>query len=242
MKKTLFVTGTDTGVGKTVVTAAIVRYLRNQGVDAVTMKPVQTGASEVNGRKQAEDLDFHCRAAGLEPDDETRALMAPYLFEPACSPHLAARTAGVTVELPHIVQCLERLTTRHDIVVVEGAGGVMVPLNEKDLMLDLMVQIGAPVVLTAAIGLGTINHCLLSLRVMRDAGLEVLGVVFNEPERIKRDIITEDNPDAVAAFGQVPVLGNLDHRLWLEAADDNAFETILEQMPGLADIAQRLKQ
>lgn len=241
MSKTIFVTGTGTGVGKTVVTAAIVRYLRSQDVNAIPMKPVQTGASKVNGKLQAEDLAFSCRASGFDPDDATRERMAPYLYEPACSPHLAARMAGHGVEISRILESVNELSKAHDVIVVEGAGGVMVPLNENALMVDLMKELGAPVVLAADIGLGTINHCLLSLQVLRDAGLEVLGVVFNEPERVKKDVITEDNPEAVAKFGQVPVLGSIAHHMWLEPADDRAFDGIVEQMPGLAAIAERLK-
>lgn len=241
MKQTLFVTGTGTGVGKTVVTAAIVRYLRREGVDAVPMKPVQTGATKVYGKLHPEDLDFHCRAAGFEPDDVSRELMTPYLYEQAASPHLAARVADHPVELQHIVDCVQKLHALHDVVVVEGAGGVMVPLNDDFLMLDLMKALDAPVVLAAVIDLGTINHCLLSLKVMRDAGLDVLGVIFNEPVRVQRDAVIEDNPQSVARFGKVPMLGNISHKMWLEPADDRAFDAILEEIPGLPDIAARLR-
>jgi dethiobiotin synthase len=208
MNRGVVVTGTGTDVGKTIVTGALLRMLRAAGIDAVSMKPVQTGAQ---AGMVAPDLRVHWDAAGIEPGGAGGALMAPYVYEPACSPHLAARLAGRAIDIDRIVMCAERLLARHQALIVEGAGGVLVPLDDTHTNLDLMVALAMPAIVVAHRGLGTINHTLLTLRALRGAGVRVLGVVFNETRDVPRDFITEDNPRAVEAFGNVAILGNIDY-------------------------------
>ena len=155
MGRGIFVTGTDTGVGKTLVTAGIVRWLRNQGIDAAPMKPVQTGGERRGDRLVATDLEFALSAANMQLSDDEIRLMSPYVYEPACSPHLAGKMAGRYVEPSVVKNCADRLLTQHEAIVVEGAGGIEVPLNESDTMLDLMVMLGYPVVLVSRFGLST---------------------------------------------------------------------------------------
>lgn len=211
MTRGIFVTGTGTGVGKTVVTAGLFRTLRRQGLDVVTMKPVQTGATREGKMWEAPDLQYHWHAADYRPRDDDRALMAPYCYEPACSPHLAGRMAGIYPSIPRIRACAAELAMRHDGLLVEGAGGVMVPLDESRTNLDLMVALELPVLLVAHRGLGTINHTLMSLRVLREARLRIVGVVLNETEDVEADYIREDNPNAIATYGDAPILGNIGH-------------------------------
>jgi dethiobiotin synthetase len=225
MAKGLFITGTDTEVGKTVVTAGLLRALRRRGVDAVSMKPVQTGAVALKGTLTAPDLEYHHHAAGLEPDESEHALMAPYLYEAACSPHLAGRMAGESPKVPRILEAAQSLAAKHELLLVEGAGGVYAPLNESATMLDLMQALGLPVVLVARRGLGTINHSLLSIRAIEAAGLPLLGVVFNEVGPGEEDFIKKDNPNAVATFGKVEVLGNVDYLENIEAEPQSAWST-----------------
>ena len=208
----IFITGTSTEVGKTVVTAGLLRALRQRGVDAVPMKPVQTGGEpDRTGTLQAPDLCFCLSVTGMTPDNFEMALMNPYVYEPACSPHLAGRMAGSYPNVDHIVNCAEELAAKHDCVLIEGAGGIMVPLNEDTLALDLIQHLNAPVILVAHAGLGTINHTLLSINTLRQAGLEVLGVIFNEvtPTAEEDRFIADDNPDAIARFGEVEILGSI---------------------------------
>lgn len=211
MSRGVFVTGTDTGVGKTLVTAGIVRWLRNQGVDAVPMKPVQTGGKRYGDELTAPDLEFVLSAANLQPDGDEMKLMSPYVYEPACSPHLAGRMAERYVEPSVVKDCADRLLGEHHAVVVEGAGGIMAPINESATMLDLMKLLGFPVVLVSRFGLGTINHTLLSVKALRSAELDLVGVVFNQTEQPPTEsrFIEEDNPEAIARFGNVPVLGKI---------------------------------
>lgn len=213
MDRGLFVTGTDTGVGKTVVAAGVLRSLRKRGLDVVPMKPVQTGAAKRGGKLFAPDLEFCLETIGLRPSPDELQQMSPFLYEPACSPHLAGKLAGNCASIATIVDSSKLLLEKHDAIIVEGAGGVMVPLNESETMLDLMKAFAFPVVLVSRIGLGSINHCLLSLHALRSARLHIVGVIFNQPETpVPQDrYIEEDNPPTVGRFGDIDVLGNVRH-------------------------------
>lgn len=241
MGRGIFVTGTDTGVGKTLVAAGIVRWLRNQGIDAVPMKPVQTGGEMRGKRLVAPDLEFVLSVANMQPSDDEVRLMSPYVYEPACSPHLAGRMAGRYVKPSVVKDCADRLLTQHEAIVVEGAGGIQVPLNESDTMLDLMVLLGYPVVLVARFGLGTINHSLLSVNTLRGAGLNLIGVVFNwaEPAAEEDRFIEEDNPEAIARFGNVPVLGKI---MYFEPGlkAEETWHNFEKLVTGLQDIREAL--
>lgn len=244
MNQGIFITGTDTGVGKTVVTAGILRWLRGQGVDAVPMKPVQTGAVRQGGRLVAPDLVFSLAVAGIKPSAGEAELMLPYAYEPACSPHLAGRLANRYAEIPEIVSCADKLLQNHQVIIVEGAGGIMVPLNESATMLDLMKALAYPVVLAARFSLGTINHTLLSVQALRAAGLNVLGVVFNrtEPPQAKDGFIEADNPEAIARFGDVPVLGKLRYLKNAGADKTDVWRDFEADMPGLKRILRELRR
>jgi dethiobiotin synthetase len=205
----IFVTGTDTGVGKTVVTGGLVRTLRQAEIDAVPMKPVQTGCALGLCGLTAPDLELACRIAGIVPSPGEERLMCPYRFAEPCSPHLAARLAGSRIESGEIIAAFETLAAHHELIVVEGAGGLLVPLDGDELMLDLMVALALPVVVVARPGLGTINHTLLTLRELRRAGLPVLGVVFNDAAGSPEGAIERDNVEVIDRLGKVPLLGRI---------------------------------
>lgn len=195
----VFITGTDTGVGKTIVAAALLAALRARGVDAAPMKPVQTGADG-----HADDLAFSLATAAMTPSESELASMRPYAFPPACSPHLAARLAGESVSISRVMDCAARLGRGRQAVVVEGAGGVLVPLNERETMLDLMAGLALPVVVVARPGLGTLNHTLLTTRVLREAGLRVEGALLNEGVGGAWGAIEEDNLQTLKRLSGVP--------------------------------------
>lgn len=216
----IFVSGTGTDVGKTLAVAGLMRQLRRRGVDAISMKPVQTGVTvDAAGRAIAPDLDFVLRAAGLSVDEETMGHLAPYLYEPACSPHLAAHLAGQPIQMEKILASARWLAERHQGLVVEGAGGLLVPLGEAGLMIDLVAALGLPVVLASPAGLGAINHVLLSLEALRRRNLRVLGVILSATQPVAEDdlYIHEDNAQAIAAWGKVPVLARIP---WLGTPPD----------------------
>ncbi|MBU4211189.1 MAG: dethiobiotin synthase [Verrucomicrobia bacterium] len=205
----IFITGTDTGVGKTLVSAALLSVLRSRGVDAVPMKPVQTGAKQAGGRWCSPDLDFCLALAGLKPGPLEYARMAPCCFAKACSPHLAAAVAGRRIGFRRINACLRALQARHAMVIVEGAGGVCVPIQGRQTMLDLMGALDLPVVVVARLGLGTINHTLLTLHGLRRSQVRVLGVVFNAARPGRSGYIERDNIKTIARLGTVRMLGCL---------------------------------
>jgi dethiobiotin synthase len=202
----IFIAGTGTDVGKTVVTAGVFRWLRQHSSSAMVMKPVQTGCRVgEDGRMIAPDIDFVLQAANVDVDQETLAHLAPYLFGPACSPHLAARMAGQRIEIDKILASARWLASRHQRLVVESAGGVAVPLNESQTMLDLAWELGMPVLLVGHSGLGTINHVLLSLEAIRRRGCNLLGVILNDiaPVSGPDSYIHDDNVRAIESFGKV---------------------------------------
>jgi len=184
MPESFFITGTDTGVGKTVVSALLC-----VGLDATYWKPIQTGTREGTDTKtvmQLAQLPRH------------RTLPETYRFAPPVSPHLAAKWAGVRIELRKI----KIPTPVHSSLIAEGAGGAFVPINRTQLMTDLMRHLNLPVVLVARTSLGTINHTLLSLAALRAARLDIRAVVMvGKPNR--------DNKAAIERYGQIPVAGTV---------------------------------
>jgi dethiobiotin synthetase len=169
-----FVTGTDTGVGKTVVACALVRGLRARGLDVGAMKPVETGVGPA-GPEDA--LRLRAAAGGADVLDD----VCPQRFALAAAPSVAAAAEGRAVEMWAIRRAFERLAARHDWVVAEGAGGLLVPLAEKLCMADLARELGLPLLVVARGSLGTINHTLLTLEAAVARGLSVAGVVISHP-------------------------------------------------------------
>ena len=178
-----FVAGTDTGVGKTVVSALLCAAL-----DAIYWKPIQTGT------RDGADRPTVMRLAGLP-----RARTAPeaYRFAPPVSPHLAARWAGVRIDLRKIK--MPRIAPSESLIA-EGAGGALVPINDTQLMTDLMRHLGLPVLLVTRTTLGTINHTLLSLAALRAARLDVRGVIMVGKAN-------RDNREAIERYGRAPMIG-----------------------------------
>ena len=213
----VFISGTDTDAGKTVAAAAVLVSLRAAGIDAVPMKPVQTGAIVQGSPWQSPDLEFCLRMAELRPDADELQDMVPFIYEPACSPHLAAAKAGREISLERIVEAFHRLLSRHERVIVEGAGGLLAPITGDKTMIDLMAMLGLPVILAARPGLGAINHTLLSIRELDRTGIELLGIIFCETSNTGWGEIEENNVETIARMGKVPVLGRIPY------------------MPGLAD-------
>jgi dethiobiotin synthase len=210
----VFVTATGTDVGKTLVSAGLVSGWRGRGIDAGYVKPVQTGAlPRESGGLQAPDVEEVCQVTGLDPDRRLRARMAPCLLEPACSPHLAARLMGRSIRVGPLAEAVRGLGCEWEWLVVEGAGGVWVPLNETETMLDLAVAVGFPVLLVGHSGLGTINHVLLSLESLRRRGLIVAGVILNDrfPVTEADRYIRDDNVATIEALGGVRVVARVPH-------------------------------
>ena len=200
MNGDLFVTGTDTGVGKTLLSALLVA-----GLTRKYWKPVQTGACEGTDRETV------MKWAGI---DGHQTYPERYIFDSPVSPHLAARQQNAEINLDDI-----RRPASLDRLIIEGAGGVLVPLNDHALMLDLMRRLGAPVLVASRTALGTINHTLLTLMALRNAKLDIRGVVMIGKEN-------RDNRLAVERYGSVPVVGWIP---WLEKIDRETLVSVFQQ-------------
>jgi dethiobiotin synthetase len=198
MPSRFFVTGTDTGVGKTVVSALLCAAL-----DAIYWKPIQTGTREGTDRATVMRLAELPRA---------RTAAEAYRFAPPVSPHLAARRARARIDLRKIQ--MPRITSRENLIA-EGAGGALVPINDTQLMTDLMRHLELPVLLVTRTTLGTINHTLLSLAALRAADLDIRGVIMvGKPNRDNREAI--ERYGHVEVIGAVPLLKRIDRRVLLQ--------------------------
>ncbi len=198
-----FVTGTDTGVGKTVVVAAMVARLRALGAEVRAIKPLITGLDDPPDPEWPPDHELLARAAGCEP---AQVILAG--FGPAVSPHLAIELAGVTAPtlqwLADGVRAVARGAGAGSITVVEGVGGLLVPLGPEADVRDLARVLGLPVVIAARPGLGTISHTLLTLEAARSAGLIVAGVVLT-PWPDAPSVMERSNRETIARLGEVEV-------------------------------------
>lgn len=199
----LFVTGTDTGVGKTVVTAAIAALLRAEGLNAGVWKPVQSGASLGSGVTDAERL---LMSTGIEERPE---VVAPFTFEAPLTPLLAARQAGVTLTLKSLIAAGEPLAERYEALLVEGAGGVAVPLTDDTLVADLIAELRIPALIVARSGLGTINHTLLTASFLRQRAIPIIGVIMNDGgmTETQDDPSMATNAELIERYGVLKVLG-----------------------------------
>jgi dethiobiotin synthetase len=202
MSKGYFITGTDTEVGKTRVSVALLHRLQQQGLRAAGMKPVAAGCEETAAGLRNDDALALQAASSVALPYET---LNPYALAPPIAPHLAARDAGVVIEIDRILAAYRTIAAQVDSVVVEGAGGWRVPLNDDQDMSDLAVALGLPVVLVVDIRLGCINHALLSAQAIATSGLTLAGWVANH---VHGDYArSADNIASIEARIGTPLLG-----------------------------------
>ena len=195
----VFVTGTDTGMGKTVVAAALLRALVASGQRAAGMKPVSAGWA-AEGSAEA-DVVVLAQAGNVVAPQADRS---PYAFAPAIAPHLAAAEAGVAIDLAVVAAAYSRLASCSDVVVVEGAGGVLVPVDATHDMLDIATRLRLPVLLVVGMRLGCLNHALLSAAAIRSRDLRLSGWVANCVDPHMRAV--QANVDALASRLPAPLL------------------------------------
>lgn len=203
MKRAWFVAGTDTGVGKTRVACGLMQALARSGRSVAGMKPVASGCRVSEGGLRNADAEA-LRACSSVPLDY--ADINPYAFAAATAPHLAARAAGVSIDIGTINAHYQRLAARVDDVVVEGIGGWRVPLGSHTSMADVVLALRLPVILVVGIRLGAMNHALLSLESMLRAGVDVRGWIAN---RIDPDPLLAEYPPALQALMDVPLLAEI---------------------------------
>lgn len=201
-----FITGTDTGVGKTFVTVGLLRYLSECGLLAAGMKPIASGCERTPDGLRNDDALRILEASAPELPYE---LVNPYSFEPPIAPHIAAAKAGVMIDMKTIVDSFDAIRSQVDCIVVEGVGGWEVPVSEDAGMPDLAVALGLPVILVVGIRLGCINHALLTADAVRARGLELAGWVANQV-----DMAVEEEQAVIEAIAKrigSPMLGSIRH-------------------------------
>lgn len=209
-----FITGTDTGVGKTVVTLGLMQYLQAQGQTVVAMKPVASGCERTAaGLRNADALQLQQQAS--VPLDY--ALVNPYAFEPAIAPHIAAARAGIRIDMGKILSGYQELTRQADCVLVEGVGGWQVPLTDDETMADLARALGLEVILVVAIRLGCLNHALLTAESVLARGCSLGGWVANRfsplPESVLENINYLKSMLSVPLLGVLPDLAEIDVKI-----------------------------
>ena len=188
MKGVYFVSGIDTDIGKTVATGMLAKQLLQQGKSVITQKPVQTGCQNI-----ADDIAVHRNIMGisLQEADKQRLTM-PEIFSYPASPHLAARLDGRALDLDKIRTATQQLAAQYEIVLVEGAGGLMVPLTEDLLTIDYIRQQGYPIILVTSGRLGSINHTLLSFTALKQYGIQLHSLIFNHIHDSKDETVSGD--------------------------------------------------
>ncbi len=210
----LFVTATDTGIGKSEVACAIVRGLRARGLDVGAMKPAQSG--DVPGVPS--DADRLRAAAG---DADPPELVCPYRFAAPLAPAVAARLEGRTISLRHVIEIATVLALRHEALVVEGAGGLLTPLTDSETYAELAVALGLPALIVARAGLGTVNHTALTCEALRRRGVAIHGIVLNRPS-MGADPSEPHNAREIERLSGASVLASLPHSSDI-AARERAF-------------------
>ena len=195
----LFVTGTDTEVGKTVVASAIAATLAALGERVSVFKPAVTGLDDLDDL-EADHLRLRASARSAQSPEE----VAPYCFGPAVSPHLAAAAVGEHIDPHRLLETARRAAGAGDVLVAEGVGGLLVPLSDGYLVRDLAADLGMPIVIAARPGLGTISHTLMTIECARVAGLEVAGVVLT-PWPAQAGEMEHSNRETIARCGHVGV-------------------------------------
>ncbi|MCB9771453.1 MAG: adenosylmethionine--8-amino-7-oxononanoate transaminase [Candidatus Omnitrophica bacterium] len=224
LARAFFISATDTGVGKTTAIKVIGTLLKDQGLDVGVMKPVQCGGDDAKSLKEF-----------LQSTDPM-AEINPYFAKEPVSPHISFKREEMQVHREKIISIFQKLRRRHDVLLVEGAGGLMVPIREDYLIADLVKDLGLEMVIVSRLGLGTINHTLLTIAKARDMGISVSGVIFSETEKKTVGIPEKTNPSAIKELSKVPGLGIIPF------CEDISAETILKVCKGKIDLKPFLSQ
>jgi dethiobiotin synthetase len=216
--KAIFVTGTDTEVGKTVIAGLLARYLLNKGLRVITQKWVQTGSVGF-----PVDIEQHLKLMKKKKkyvmDD--LADINPYNFKFASSPHLAARLENKRINIAKIKKSFNVLSEKYDFVIVEGIGGALVPLSKNRLVIDIAQELKLPVLVVSGNKLGAINHTLLTLEALKSRNMKIEGIIFNNIDANGDEVILNDNPEIIKAVSKENILGILPKKKNMEVLYEN---------------------
>jgi dethiobiotin synthetase len=218
----LFFTGTDTGVGKTYVVAAVAQILLGQGHQVLVCKPVATGANWKEGRLISDDTLSLARAARMENDLQK---VTPWTFADPVAPPVAARRAGIELRLSDFVRAIHERQETQKAMLVEGIGGLLCPLTERETVADLVKALKMPLVVVARRSLGTLNHTLLTLEAAQSRGLKVAGLIINETSPIQT-LAEETNIVELKKRIEVPLLATVPFRSGTDSGDPPSLEAV----------------
>jgi dethiobiotin synthetase len=231
----IFITGTDTGVGKTFVACGLAALLRESGYSVGVMKPAETGCAEKDGQLFPEDAVRLKEASGCaEPLEK----ICPYRLKDPLAPSVAAERSGVTIDIGLVQKLYAEISSKHDITIVEGAGGLLVPLLPHYTYADLAMLLKLPVVVVAANRLGAINHLLLTLELATCRGLSVPGYVLNHLES-RPLLAAETNAEALRFLTAVPCVGEIPHVDGEPSSPAGLFEETLDRLWGALALDRR---
>ena len=208
----IFITGTDTEIGKTVVAGGLAAALKAAGINVGVMKPIASGGVERKGRIVSEDAIFLKGAAQV---DDALDLINPICLRHPLAPSVAAEIEGISIDLRQIDKAFAQLCQRHEFIVVEGVGGIAVPVCEEMLVANLAQRFQLPILVVARPNLGTINHTVLTVEFAISYSLEICGIVLNASQEESKGLAEETNPKEIARLTNLPILGTVpfDERL-----------------------------
>lgn len=202
----LFITGTNTGVGKTAVAAGLAWALRKQKVNVGVMKPFATANKVFSQKYRSQDTAILARAAGANDSDSE---LNPFFYTLAASPLVASQLKrGPPVSIEKALQVLQNLARKHDFMIVEGIGGIMVPLTENEFVADFARRAGLPVVIVSTPILGTLNHTLLTIMACKEFGINIKGIIMNKMPK-KPSIVEQKAPEVIEKLTGIRILGTL---------------------------------
>ena len=201
-----FITGTDTGVGKSIISGLLARYLLNQGNTVITQKWIETGA-----KTRFSDIDTHLKFMGMDRAEIKGILdlVLPYSLNLACSPHLAAEAEDVLIDKERIKKAYRSLLDKFDVLIAEGSGGALVPINRSNLIIDILKELSMPVIIVVANKLGAINHTLLTIEALQVRDIKIEGVIFNDQPDYNNKQVCADNLKIVNDITGMKILGRL---------------------------------
>jgi len=227
MAKGVFIVGTDTDVGKTIVTAGLIYVLRNNGYNATYFKAALSGALQIGNELIPGDTNLVSEVSKLEEAYEN---ITPYVYRAAVSPHLAAKLENKPMDLDIIREKYAYLKEKYDFIIAEGSGGIVCPLIDDERGLytlgNLIKELNMSVIIVARAGVGTINHSVLTIKYIESLGIKIKGIIINN---YKEDLICDDNINMIEKMTKVPIIGKFKT---MESLEDNMIEAIRTNAEG----------
>ena len=206
MHQGIFITGTDTGIGKTIVTGGIAQSLRNLQWNIGVMKPIVTGFTASEEEPVPKDTKYLIQSSETT---DSPTLITPYTFETPASPYRAARLENKNIEMGRIVRSFKKLKQKHDFLLVEGIGGLLVPITRKALVIDLVISLNLPIIIVSRLTLGTINHSLLTIQLAQSRKIPIIGVIYNQTHKAIASPYETSNPLIISSFSKTRNLGTI---------------------------------